>query len=80
MIVYGRMSGSGNCVVAVNNDENERQVEIPVWELGILDGCTVRQLMMTHKDGYNAGEKEYLVKDGKLVLRLPPYSGVLFCS
>lgn len=80
LIVYGRMSGSGNCVVAVNNDENEQQVEIPVWELGILDGCTVRQLMMTHKDGYNAGEKEYLVKDGKLVLRLPPYSGVLFCS
>ncbi|MCI8660889.1 MAG: glycoside hydrolase family 13 protein [Lachnospiraceae bacterium] len=79
LIAYGRMYGTNQCVVIINNNENERHVEIPVWELGISDGWTLKQYIMTHKDGYNVGSKDFQVKNGKLALLLPAYSGALFC-
>ncbi len=80
LIAYGRMSGSNKCVIAVNNADGERQIEIPVWELGVTDKQVLRRVMLTYTDGYNAGIEEYPVTDGKLVLKLQAHSGALFST
>lgn len=77
LIAYGRMHGSNKCVVVVNNGDYERQMELPVWEIGVVGHPIMRRLMFTYADGYNAGIKEYEVKDGKVEVKLPPYSGIL---
>ena len=78
LIAYGRMRGSNQCVVVVNNAEEGRRVEVPVWELGIADGQELRRVMLTHSEGYNAGIEKYKVEEGKLVLDMPGCSGALF--
>lgn len=77
LIAYGRMHGSNKCVVAINNADYERQLELPVWEIGVVGHPVMRRLMLTYADGYNAGIKEYEVKEGKVEVSLPPYSGIL---
>lgn len=77
LIAYGRMHGANRCAVVINNREEGRTVEIPVWELGIEDGRIMRRLMLSHKEGYNAGASKYTVKDGTVTLNLPGYSGAL---
>ena len=36
-ISYGRFLRDNRCVAAVNNREEEREVTLPVWEIGITD-------------------------------------------
>lgn len=77
MIAYGRMRGTNRCVIALNNAEEVRRLELPVWELGVADGQKMVRLMLTRMDGYNAGMEGYEVKDGRIALELPGGSGIL---
>lgn len=80
LIAYGRMYRNNRCVVAVNNRASERDVEIPVWQLGIFDGTVMMRRMLTLTDGYNVGMVEYKVKDGNVCLTLGPNSSVLLTA
>ena len=77
LIAYGRMRGINKCAIALNSGDEACQISLPVWEMGVSDGQVMTQLMLTGKDGYNAGMKPYEVKDGKITLELPGGSGVL---
>lgn len=80
VIAYGRMKGTNRCVIAVNNDEVPRRVEVPVWQMGIKDGEAIRQMIRTNPDGYNAGALPCYAINGILTLEMPPYSGILLVS
>ena len=80
LIAYGRMYRENRCVVVVNNRASERDVEVPVWELGIFDGAVMIRKMLTLTEGYNVGAVEYQVKDGKICLSLGANSSVLLVT
>lgn len=80
LISYGRMYRENRCVVVINNRASERDVEVPVWELGIFDGVTMTRKMLTSPDGYNVGAVEYNVRDGKICLTLGANSSVLLVT
>ena len=67
-------------MTVINNGEQEKFLEIPVWQLGITDEIPVARLMLTTEAGYNVGKLRYPVKDGILRVELPPFSGALFAS
>lgn len=77
LIMYGRMQDTNRLAVAVNNLDHERQVEIPVWELGIPDGYTMKRILLTYESGFNAGELVCKVEAGMVVMKLPAYSSVI---
>ena len=76
-ICYGRMKGKEKCVVAVNNGKEDRDLEIPVWQLGIPDGTVLTRLMYTNRYGHNVGRVEYKVKNGFVMIDLEGTSGIL---
>ncbi|MCI9148866.1 MAG: glycoside hydrolase family 13 protein [Hungatella sp.] len=76
-ISYGRFLGNNCCVVAVNNSDKEREVKIPVWEIGIMDDDKLTRVMATNTDGYNAGFVVYGVEDGHVSLTVDAYCGIL---
>ena len=80
VIAFGRMDGKYQAVTAVNNNAEEQELEIPVWQLGITAEVPLARLMLTTEDGYNVGGLRYPVKDGLLKLRMPPYSAALFAT
>lgn len=80
VIAYGRMLGKYQAVVAVNNNAQERELELPVWQLGITGEVPLARLMLSTEEGYNVGALRYLVRDGMLKLKMPPYSAALFAT
>lgn len=79
-ISYGRMLGRYKAVVAVNNIDEERTFEIPVWHLGITDEDALARVMLTTEKGYNVGCVETYTEKGILTITLPEYSSVLFIT
>ncbi len=79
-ISYGRFSGSNRCIVAINNSDREREVKLPVWELGISDEDTLTQVVATNMEGYDAGFRVYGVEEGMAALTMEPYSAILLVS
>ena len=77
LIAYGRMHGENKCVIVVNNRGDRRTVQVPAWELGILDGQKLTRVMLTDRDGYNVGLAEYEVQDGIVTIEMPANSSVL---
>lgn len=77
LIAYGRTRGRNRCVVAVNNRGDSREVEIPVWELGIRDEDVLERVMLTSAAGYNAGRMQYHAQGGILKLTLGANSSIL---
>lgn len=80
VIAYGRMLGKYQAVVAVNNNAQERELELPVWQLGITGEAPLARLMLSTEEGYNVGALRYPVRDGMLKLKMPPYSAALFAT
>ena len=80
VIAYGRIDGEYKCVTVLNNDQTERHIEVPVWELGINDDTRLSRIMMSTEQGYNAGVLPASVRDGKLTLLMPPVSSALFIT
>ncbi|MEY8354305.1 glycoside hydrolase family 13 protein [Lachnospiraceae bacterium 54-53] len=80
LISYGRFWGNSICAVAVNNLPKEREVAIPVWQLGIRDGETMSRRMLTYETGYNVGELPFAVEGGQVVLTMPGMSSVLLVA
>lgn len=77
LLMYGRMQDENRLAVAVNNLDYERQIEIPVWELGIPDGMTMKRIMLTYESGFNAGSLPCRVEDGMVIVKMPAYSSII---
>ena len=80
LIAYGRFCGENRCVVAVNNGAAPQEVEIPVWQIGILDHDRLTRVMMTYTEGYNVGAVDYPVENGCVKLLLGANCGMLLIS
>lgn len=80
LIAYGRMYGQNRCIIVINNRSSEREAEIPVWQLGVLDDEEITRIMLTCDYGYNVGWVKMYGKDGILTLQLPANSGILLTT
>lgn len=80
LISYGRFCGDSVCAVAVNTHSDEREVRIPVWQLGIKDGETMSRHMLTYESGYNVGKIPYEINGGHAVVVMPGTSSILLVA
>jgi alpha-glucosidase len=76
IISYGRFDREHRFVIAINNNDTQETVEIPVWELGTLDTRAMVRLVETTEEGYNFEAVIYRSEHGVIVLRLKPHSGI----
>ncbi|MCT4688084.1 glycoside hydrolase family 13 protein [Vallitalea sp.] len=77
IISYGRWDDNDKLAIAVNNNDEERSFNIPVWELGITDSQTMERVILTTGDSFNTDKEKYEVKRGKIRLTLPKYSAII---
>lgn len=76
-ISYGRFNEKDQFVIAVNSATAEKTIEIPVWELGIMDGQRLVQLIMTTEEGFDLSSQIYTGENGILKLTMPAVSSVI---
>lgn len=77
LIAYGRMHGKYKAAVIVNMLEQEREVSVPVWLLGLDDDEVLTRIMLTTEDGYNVGAACVEAEKGILSLTMPAVSSML---
>lgn len=80
VLSYGRFYEDNKLVVVVNNSNESKKIDIPVWEIGIDDGDVMQRLIMTNKVGYNVGKMDFIVTSYHLKVEIPPISSMVFCK
>lgn len=80
LIAYGRMHGKYKAVIVVNNRGAEREVEIPIWQLGIEEDEPLARVMMTTEKGYNVGAARVEHSQGYVMMKMPPVSSVMMIT
>lgn len=77
VIAYGRFNRRDKIVVVLNNNENEVSLELKVDTIGLLNGATLRRLMLTYNDAYTLDPVRYTIDDNHLHLTMPSVSAIV---
>ncbi len=64
--------------VVINSNFEEKEISIPVWEIGVRDGEEMERLILTTETGYNIGQTSYVVDRKMLKVSLPPISAAVY--
>ncbi len=78
MLAYGRFMDDNVIVVIINNNEYERDVRIPVWQLGIMDKDVVERLIESEKDTFSTEKQDVVIETGRLCTKIKGFSGVIY--
>lgn len=78
-LCYGRFSHTEQIIVIINNREEERDVEIDVWNAGItrLGDTELTRLIVSHRDGFTDEPMEVTARAGIIHINLPPFSATV---
>ena len=79
IISYGRFDEKCKIIVIFNNNEDEREIEIPVWRTGSEEGNVFKKIF-TAKECGNVEEKYYKVNNGKILLNIEGRNGVVIAD
>lgn len=77
LISYGRFNHEEQIVVIVNNNDEERNIKMSVWEVEVPLNGELKQLLITDSTGYSLEEKSYPVVMGELEITLPATSAII---
>lgn len=77
VIVYGRFCEEENIIVVVNNLEQEKEVHVPAWQLGMLDGQHMIQCMKTSEETHTIEPVVYTVCSREIRITMSPQSAVV---
>ena len=77
VIAYGRFNRKDKIVVILNNNYEEVQLSLAVDRMGILNGATLRQLILTTEESYIMESKTYTVEDNQLRISAPKISAMV---
>lgn len=79
-LMYGRFLDENRVAVAINNQNHDTDMDIPVWEMGIENGTTMFRLMCTSQERYNVGKKPYIVENGMIHITVHAYGAVILST
>ncbi len=79
IMAYGRFSPDEQIAVIINNRDEETDVEVPVWELGMdcIHDKVMEQVFYTDAEGFRKEKKSYPVVAGILGITMPPRGAVV---
>lgn len=77
LLCYARFNRNQQFIIIINNSEEERKVELEVWQAGIPRESTLDRIMITTETGYSPMPKQYEVKDGFIEIQMQKTSSVV---
>ena len=78
ILAYGRFKEENIMIVIVNNNEADREVKVPVWQLGLVDGEIVECLIESRKDDFVIDTGEIKIKDGRINMVVKGFSAYIY--
>jgi alpha-glucosidase len=80
LFAFGRWDRSSRILAAVNNYKEPREVEIPVYRLGLAEGETLELVLSADRDSHGRPGSACKVAGGAVTLELPAFGGVVLAS
>lgn len=77
ILSYGRWDEKDKLIIAVNNNNKERQIMIPTWRIGVRAEATMIRMISTDVHSFFTEPKEYLVSDGQMMIKLPARGSIV---
>lgn len=77
VLAYGRFDADEKYVICINNNYEDVEVDIPVWQLGIFNGIMLGRMIETSEEGYTMEPATYEVKKNVLHISLHKISGLV---
>ncbi len=77
VIGYGRFNDEEQFVILVNNNDYEVNVQVSVWQLGVVPGRALVRMLYTNTQGFGVDMALYYPEDGILSMRLWPFSSIV---
>lgn len=71
ILSYGRFDDCDTILVALCNNDTGKEIQIPVWKLGLTDDNLLVKLLETGSEGFGFNAHIFPIKDGCLKLYLP---------
>lgn len=78
VIAFGRFLGDNILATVVNNNGHEKEMRIPVWQIGVKDGDIMESIIISERDSYSVEPIEYTVKNGDIIVRLKEFSSAIY--
>lgn len=80
ILSYGRWLNDECVIVALNNNAEERSLEIPVWRANVKDGASLEKIMLTDEKGYCTEKEFFEVNNGMIKVSVPPFGSVVLAK
>ncbi|MDE7440044.1 MAG: glycoside hydrolase family 13 protein [Clostridia bacterium] len=77
-IAYGRFDKEDCAVVLINCSDDNLELSVPVWEIGVRTGDKLVRKFCFEDGAFSEEEEESTVKYGRLFVSLPPKSGKVY--
>lgn len=78
VLAYGRFTINEQTIVLINNNEEARDLELKVSDLGMPRDASVMRLIATDEYGFSTDHEIYPVINGALKITLPKTSGAVY--
>ncbi len=79
-LAYARFDGSSKAVVIFNNNDGPREMEVPVFQAGVENGESLREILRSDSERFMPGTAEYTVSKHSIRLSLPAYACCVLIS
>ena len=76
-LAFGRFNRNEQMVVILNNDDQDKEVQVPVRILGVANDSEMVTIMRTNEDGYYTKMMSYSIERGYVHTTMERYSGLL---
>ena len=74
---YGRWNNENKVIVALNNNETEQTISIPLWSMNIGDREKLQLIFTSNRDSHETPNEELRVNNGNLVVTVPPFGSII---
>ncbi|MDF2607157.1 MAG: Alpha-glycosidase [Clostridiales bacterium] len=78
LISYGRFDEKDKYVIVVNNSIEDKEVRIPVWEIGIKQNEKMVRIIQTTAEGFYQDNATVSVRKGKIMVKMPKFSAAIY--
>ena len=79
-ICYGRFNKKLQAVILINNRREMLTVDLPIWQIGILENACLKRVIQTTQSTYNIGEVMERAEDGILHVTVGPQTASVYIA
>ena len=77
IIIYSRFIEEEKYIIMINNLFEEKEVKIPVWQIGVMEEYKLERRILTTEEGYFVEPMTYEVCSGQIAITMPAISAMV---